>query len=173
MLPGVASLASYGAALNDYSSPKDATTDRSAAAVNPAFGDVAAMTHTAPRAWVRFKLNGSSAPTLPVSNAHDEMWNNGNNAAPVPARTNTGIYTVTFPGTVFDEIPLGAPGANPSGYPVNLRTSWGNLELGSTTNYDVKTTVTSANVITVKIFTIGTSTLVDPNDGTIVGVFGA
>lgn len=171
MLPAVSSIANYGGPLQDYSAVRDATRDRSASGVNPAYGDVAAMTHTAPRMFVRFQPNGSSAPTLAASGAHDEHWNNGNNATPVVARANTGIYTVTVPAAVLDEIPSNLPGSTPAGIPVNLRAPWANLELGSTTNYDVKAQVTAPNVVTIKIFTVGTSTLHDPSDGTIVGAF--
>jgi hypothetical protein len=172
MLPSASSLANYGGAKNDYSAPRDSTTDRSALGTNPAYADVAAMTHVAPRAFVRFQPNGSSAPTLPASNAHDEHWNaNASNAAPVVARSSTGVYTVTYPSIVFDEIPASSPGSTPAGITLNLRCAMRpNLQLGSTTNYDAQASVTSPNVVTVKIFTVGTSTLVDPNDATIVNV---
>lgn len=171
-LPKVASLGTYGGPKQDYSASIDSSTDRPAAGTNPAYGDTAAMTHTAVRAWVRFQPNGSGAqPTLPVTNAHDEMWNNGLNGPPVPSRSGPGVYPVTFPTTVVDEIPSNFPGFT-GAQPVNFRSSWPNVELGSTTNYDVSTKVTSANVITVQIFQVGTSTPVDPNDGTIIGVFG-
>ena len=51
MLPETASLASYGGPKNDYSAVIDPSTDWSAAGVNPAYGDVAALTHTAFRVW--------------------------------------------------------------------------------------------------------------------------
>ena len=172
MLPGVASLSTYGGAKNDLSAPVDSTTDRSANGVNPAYADIAAMSHCAVRAFVRFQPNGTSAPTLPATNPYDSVWNaNASNAAPVVARSTTGTYTITQPSTVFDEIPAGQPGASPSGIALNLRTAWTNIELGSTTNYEARAAVTSPNVVTVKIFTVGTSTLVDPNDGTIVAVY--
>lgn len=169
-LPGVASIATYGGALKNFSAVRDSTTDRAAAGTNPAYGDLAAMTHTAPRAWLRFQPNGSSAPTFAPTNAHDEMWNNGNNAAPTITRSTTGTYAAAFPSTVLDEIPSGLDGANSAGYALNLRAPFANIELGSTTNYDVRAKVTAPNIITILIFTIGTSTLVDPNDGSIVGV---
>jgi hypothetical protein len=171
MLPKVAAIATYAGPLNDYSQVSDSSTDRPGAGANPAYGDVAAMTHTAIRMWCRFIPNGTGAPTLPTTNAHDETWNNGNNAAPVPARTGVGVYTVTAPATVFDEIPATSPGATPAGFAVNLRFVLApNVEPGASTFYEVAASISSANVITVKIFTVGTSTLVDPNDGTVIGV---
>ncbi len=173
MFPGVAALATYGGAKSDYSSPKDSTTDRSAVGTNPAYADVAAMTHCAVRAFAAFVPAGSGTPALAASNPHDEGWNNGNpsNTLVVPARTGTGVYTLTYPGTVYDEIPVGQPGASPSGFALNLRRAWCNVELGASTNYEARATVTAPNVITVKIFTVGTSTLVDPNDGTTIVAF--
>jgi hypothetical protein len=171
MLPKVASLANYGSALNNYSATVDSSTDRDAAGANPAYGDTAGMTHTATRAWARFVPAGSSAPSFATTNARDEVWNNGNNVAPTLARSSTGIYTLTYPATVFDEIPSTLPGATPAGFAVNLRAALCNVEPGSTTNYDARAIITAANVITVQIYTVGSSTLHDPNDGTTIGVF--
>jgi len=165
------SIASYGGPLQDYSAVRDSTTDRSASGTNPAYNDLAEMTRTRPAVWARFVPNGSSAPAFATTNARGELWNNGNNAAPAVARSGAGTYTLMYPATVFDEIPANLPGATPAGFAVNLLAAWANLELGSTTNYDVKAAVTAPNVITVKIFTVGTSTLHDPSDGTTVGVF--
>lgn len=173
MLPKVASFATYAGPLRDYTAPIDATTDRPATGTNPAYGDVAGMTHTALRAWARFQPNGITAPSVPtgqvLANVHDETWNNGNNAAPLFARTATGQYTVTFPTTVVDEIPSGYDGyTGPTA--VNLRMAWPSLEPGGATNYEVRSIVTAANIVTVKIYTVGTSNLTDPNDGTVVGI---
>jgi hypothetical protein len=172
MLPNPASLATYGGALADYSAPRDSQTDRSAVGTNPAYADVAAMTKTAVRAFVRFQPNGTGEPTLPSTNAGSALWNNGLNAQPTVARSATGKYAVTVPSTVLDEIPANQQGATPGGFAVNLRASFANLELGSTTNSDVRTSIGSnPNVVNVLIFQVGTSTLVDPNDGTIVDIF--
>lgn len=171
MFPNVASLATYGGPLNDYSAPRNSSTDRSASGTNPAYGDIAAMTHCGVRAYVRFVPHGTGSPTFAASSARDEGWNNGNNVAPVIARSSTGLYTATYPSTVFDEIPSSFNGSTPAGIALNLRAAWVNLELGSTTNYDANARVSSPNVITVAIYTVGTSTLVDPNDGTTLAVF--
>jgi|SRR6185312_4531033 len=171
MLPKVATLATYGGALADYSAPRDTTTDRSADGTNPAYADVAAMTHTAARFWARFQPHGTSPVTVPVANAYDATWNNKNNAVPSCARTGVGTYTVTAPATVYDEIPPGAQGSTPAGFAVNFRMPSANLELGASTNYDVRVKVTAPNVLTVETFTVGTSSHVDPNDGTVIGVW--
>jgi hypothetical protein len=171
VLPSVASLDNYGGPLKDAAPVSDSSTDRPAAGTNPAYGDVAGMTHTATRAWARFVPAGTGVPTLAASNAHDEVWNNGRNLGPAPTRSTTGTFLVTFPATVFDEIPATSPGASLSGIPVNLRAGWCNVEPGASTDYDARCIVQSANVLKVLIFQKGTSTLVDPSDGTTIGVF--
>jgi len=140
------SLATYGGAINDYSPVVDPTVDRSAAGMNPALAATASMTHTAPRAWCRFTLNGTAAPVLV---AHDAMWGNGIAVAPVVVRTGTGTVTVTWPTTVQDEIQVGAPGyTGPT--PLNLRGGWANAR--GTTAYQRNLDVTSANVATLYVF---------------------
>jgi hypothetical protein len=169
MLPNVASIANYDAPKDDYSPPRDPTVDRTAAGTNPQAADTAAMTHTALRAWVRFEPQGDGTPTL-VS--FDAMWNNGNNAAPVVAWVGGGEWTITFPATVFDEIPATAKGATPGGFAVNFHAAWCNEEIGSTTAYKAYATITAPNVITVKVYTIQSSpALTNPTDGTLIGVF--
>jgi hypothetical protein len=152
MLPGIATLQGYGGALLDYSPPVDPTTDPSAAGRNPAFADIAAMTHVAPRAFARFALSGTVL--APVLLAHDETWNNGNpaNVAPVVARAGVGIYTVTWPATVFDEIPAGMPGSSPAGFPVNLRGGWA-CASNVADFYDAHVVPTAPNVLTLYLWT--------------------
>jgi hypothetical protein len=160
MLPNVASIASYDGPKNDYSAVIDSTTDRSAAGANPERGDVAGMTHTAWRAWAHLTLLSSGG--TPILVAHDETWNNSLNAAPTLARTSAGVYTLTYPTTVVDEIPSTSPGyIGPQA--VNFR--GGNVsDRGATTWYDVKAYPTAANVLTVYCwkFSGGVPVLADP-----------
>jgi hypothetical protein len=168
-LPGVAAAATYGGILNDYTPSIDASTDRPAAGTNPAYADVAAMTHTITRLAVRMTL--LSAGTTPTLVSWDATWNNGNNAAPVLARSSAGVFTITVPATVQDEIPLTSPGyIGP--VTVNLRQGWGNAR-GATTWYDVQVIPTAANVATVYFWknTAGTLSLTDPASNTDVDVF--
>jgi hypothetical protein len=161
----VDSLGTLGGALNNYSPVVDATTDLDAGAGNKAMADIAAMTHCCPRAWTRFTPAGTGAPVL---TAHDEMWGAVGLAAPIVARTTTGIYTLTWPSNVQDEIPSGSPGYT-GPQPLNLRMATGNSE-GGTTYFDAKPVVTSPNVVTVYIWNgASTPALVDPT-GTTFGV---
>lgn len=165
-LPDVDSLASLGGALNNYGvGVLDPTVDRDAAGANPAYADVAAMTHTIMRAWVRFTLNGTATPVLV---AHDANWGNAITVQPTLARTTTGTYTSTWPVTVNDEIPSGAPGyVNP--HTVNIRAGFANIRVGSAA-FDVFVIPTSANVVTVKVFNTSGS-LADPGSATDVDVW--
>ena len=111
-LPGSASASTYGGAnLVDYAGQgvTDPTTDRAASAVNPLVSDVAGMTHTAARAWVQFTPSGTASPAL---TAYDATWNwpGNTNAEPTVARNSTGLYTITWPVSIYDAVPSGAPG---------------------------------------------------------------
>ena len=106
-LPDIDDIDVFGGALYDYSAVIDPTTDRPAAGANPAYCDIAALTHTALRAWVRFTLNGTATPVLV---AHDSNWGNSPSVAPTFTRTSAGLYTITWPTVVYDEIPVGRPG---------------------------------------------------------------
>jgi hypothetical protein len=97
--PDIDSLATYGGEKEDYSPVEDPTTDRAAADANQAYATVAALTHTAPRAILRF--TGAATPTL-VS--HDSMWGNAFADSPTIVNGATGIYTITWPATVQDEL---------------------------------------------------------------------
>jgi hypothetical protein len=170
MLPSVAALATYGGPLKNYSATVDSSTDRPDAGANPAYADVAAMTHCAPRAIVRFRPVGSGTPIL-VS--WDAVWNNGNNAAPVVSRAGAGSYLITFPATVLDEIPSGSPGSTPGGIALNLRMALPGVEPLAGVMYQVGTLVqptTPANAVAVAIATVGTSTPADPSDATTFSV---
>lgn len=159
-LPDVDSLSTYGGAKSNYASVEDATTDLDATQYNIMAANVAGMTQTAWRAWCAFVGKASSPPDDPSSNVHGAVWGNGLSVKPTVARTGTGVYTVTWPTTVTDE--LG------TSHTVNLRRACWNIE--GTTPFEVTVTLTSVNVATIRTFTVGTST---PNDavGTTITVY--
>lgn len=169
MLPNTASINNYGGPKNDYSAPIDPSTDRSATGVNPAYGDLAAMTHTAFRVWAHLTLYSSGA--APTVVAHDETWNNGNNVALVAARVSPGIFTMTYPSTVVDEIPSGSPGyTGPQS--TNLLGGVGNVRsvVATPTEWgDLKVSATAPNVMTLYFwkFANGGMTLGDPSPSSI------
>lgn len=143
-----ASIATYGGAKSDYSAPVDSSTDQSANAVNPAFGDLAAMTHTDFRAWAHLTLyaNAAVAPTMVDG---DEKWNNGQgNARPVFARTSPGIFTATYPTTVVDE--LGSSPGSVGPQTVAFQAAMGNARVSVPTlggYYDLKVFPIAPNVL--------------------------
>jgi hypothetical protein len=159
-LPDVDTLNTYGGGLFDYAPVVDPTRDRPASGANQAYESVAAMTHTNWRSWVRFTLNGSATPVLV---AHDANWGNAIGVAPTFTRTSAGIYTVTWPATVNDEIPNGVPGFS-TGHTVNFRASTGNVRAVATP-FDIFCTPTSANIVTVRIFNAAGSAA-DPGSAT-------
>lgn len=149
-LPGIDSLETYGGRKDDYAPVEDPSTDESAAHRNLYAANVAAMTNTACRAWCALVGHGTS-PTAPVSNIHGAVWGDSTTVRPVTARTGTGVFTITWPETVLDE--LGEE------HTVNLRRCWVNVE-GSTL-YFCTATVTASNVITLRVF----NTSAAANDG--------
>lgn len=166
MLPRVASIQTYDGVKQDYSAPIDSSTDRAAAGANPAYGDAAAATHTVPRAIATLSYpDGDATPTVTV---RDEVWNNGNNAAPVALRTGVGVTTYTFPSTVVDEIPLGSPGYTGPVSP-GLRLA---VAQARGTWHRAEAVVTAPNVVTVSWYTFatGSTTLDDPEDGTAIDI---
>lgn len=103
-LPDISSLASYGGAMSNYSAVVDPTTDEDAKYRNRYACDVAMMGHTAARAICRFTAANGSNPSDPTGFVHDALWGSLVAVKPTVARTNEGIWTVTWPSTVDDEL---------------------------------------------------------------------
>ena len=143
MLPGQATLGNYGGVKVDYAPSVNGATDRDATPVNQAFQDVAAMTLTSVRAYVAWYY-ASSTVTIVSCNAE---WGN---TPPTITRTSTGVYTVTWPTTITDD--LG------NVVPVVMYHGWGTLE-GAIQQY-CSPQMTSPNVATA--FCWNSSGAVDP-----------
>lgn len=171
--PDKDTLTTYGGALNDYSAVIDSTTDRPAQGANQAYASTAMMTHCSPRCFTRVQPAGTGTPVLAASGVqYDAQWIVATSTAPVVARSTTGTITITWPSTVADEIPSNAPGYLSGGHSLNLRCGWGNCEPGASTRYDYTVVASAPNVLTLKTYTAGTSTLVDVNDNTVFDVYG-
>jgi hypothetical protein len=140
-LPDSATIDTYGDLKVNYAPVEDFTTDEDADDRNEYVADVAGMTHPATRCWRRFVGHGAT-PTDPVSNVFDNVWGNDLADKPPAARTGAGVYTITYPTDITDD--LGVVRS------VNLRGGWANVE-GSTL-YFTQVTVTSPNVLTVYVF---------------------
>ena len=136
-LPDADTINSYGGQLSDYGPVVDPSTDRAAADANKAYATVAMGSRMVPRVEVAF----AGHATTPTLTAWEAVWKGATATAPTPAHSSTGVYTITLPTSVNDELA--------ASHSVNLQRAWGQVE-GSTA-YHVQCTV-SANVITARIF---------------------
>lgn len=98
MLPNSATYSDYGGEKQDYSAPEDPTTDRSAAEMNEAFLDTAAMTRTISRAWFTFTVSGGVCTVTD----HDAVWGNDLSVKPAVVYQIPGRYLVSIPPSVVD-----------------------------------------------------------------------
>lgn len=136
-LPDVDDLATLGGTKTNAHPVEDPTTDLDAAQDNKQRCDVAMMTHTAPRAWARFTAAATTGAMVLV--AHDAHWGNTAPVAPVLARSSAGIFTLTFPTSVNDELAVA--------HTTNFRGAWGTSR-GGATKYTIDVIPSSANVLT-------------------------
>jgi hypothetical protein len=98
--------------------------------------DVAMMSRVAAKAIVTMTTAGTGTPTL---NAHESQW--GVSVAPTIARTGVGVYTITWPATVTDQ--LGNTQA------LNLRFVAAISPGGAFAGNILQASVTAPNVVTV------------------------
>ena len=157
-LPNSDSFDQLGGKKINYSQIEDPNTDVDAGQYSQMCFDVAMMTATSPRCWVRF-----TGGTSPVLVAHNSVWGNSAPVTPVIAHTSTGTYTITFPSTVNDG--LGTPSSTIT---VNLRVAWDSVDGGLFTQ-SARAWVTAPNVISVKTYLSGAS---DDLSGITINVIG-
>lgn len=102
-LPDKDSLSStFGGPYTDSRPVEDPTTEVGATPLNTALCDVAMMTHTAPRAWVRFV--GVTALGAVTVVDHDALWGSGTSVKPTIDHTGSGVYTITWAASQEDEL---------------------------------------------------------------------
>lgn len=130
--------ATFGGSKQNYSPVEDPTTDEDAGVRNQYVADVAMMTNTVPRGWVRFTAAALTGSMVLV--AHNANWGNAALYTPVLARTSAGQYTITLPAS-----PLDALGG---AHTTNVRAAWASHR-SATAPFFVSSVPTSANVITV------------------------
>lgn len=140
-LPDSADLATYGGAKTNLSPVEDYSTDEDAGDRNQYVADVAGMTHTACRAWRSF-VTSATTPTDPSSAVHDANWGNANGVLAAATRSSTGTFLLTWPTTIVDSLGVTKT--------INLRRAWCSVE-GATPLF-VTATVTSPNVVTVRVY---------------------
>ena len=127
-VPDLDSLSTYGGATIDYSPPWDPRYQKSSQYYCKSLSACAGLTQTMPRAL----LTISSAPAVTTSKT---LWSNGTGAAITVSTSATGVYVITFPGTVYDDIYSGYPGYMSAGHTVNLRAGWAFVSYSSGNDY--------------------------------------
>ena len=157
-LPNKNSYANLGGELVDYSPATDPTTDLSAVAMDETRVDVAAMTRTIIRAWVRFSVI-SGVCTVDTAGWDGVYGVSTPSYKPTIVHTGTGIYTVTFPATVVD--------ARGNSYALNLQDGWCNFKStsGFYGYYSAHANVTGPNTVIVYLWDPAGPAPVDPQPG--------
>jgi hypothetical protein len=151
-LPDIDDLDSVGGEINDYRTVPDPTVERTATSDNKIAADAVMATRTATRVWVKF----TGHATTPTVSAWDAVWKGSTVTAPTVTRDAAGLYAVTFPATVLDE--LGDE------HTLNLRGGWGAVAARGS----VGVAVTSPNACSVYTDAAGVA---DDFVGTAIHVF--
>jgi hypothetical protein len=153
-LPDISSLATFGGTMTNYSAVVDPTTDEDAKYRNRYACDVAMMGHTSVRAICRFlAVNGSDPTDSTIGFVHDALWGSLVAVKPTVARTGEGVWTVTWPSTVDDE--LTAEDASIGGgvtHSVSIRAAIAQGTAVSGVLKHATAEVTSSTVVTVRGF---------------------
>jgi hypothetical protein len=154
VFPESASLSEFGGVKSNYFvAPVDPTTDIDEDNWNYLICNAAMGSRMQPRCEAVF----TGHATTPVFVEFEAVWKGGTATSPVIARTGSGVFTVTYPASVNDE--LG------EAHSVNLKRAWGQAE--GTTSYTVQCSA-SANVVTVRVFLTSTGAANDAADVTLV-----
>ncbi len=143
-LPAIDSIDTLGGTKENHKPVENAATDLDAPKYNVAIADVAMMTHTIARAAYRFKGHATTPVDAAAGFVHDAVWGSGSGVKPTPAHTGTGVYTVTWAATQYDD--LGEPHAT------NFRYAKAWVEASGGVLYHASAYVTAANVVTVRVF---------------------
>lgn len=145
VFPEVDDLDTYGGPKSDEGPIESPTTQLSGPEYTRLAASVAGMTHTGIRAWVRFVTAATTGAMVLTS--HDAGWGNTAPVTPLLARTGTGVFTITWPTSVNDELSLP--------HTVNIRTVLHPVVEGSTFGQTAKLAITAPNVVTVYTFSSG------------------
>lgn len=140
-LPEIDDLDTVGGEKEDYEPVEDPVTDLAAAHWNLVAMNATMVTQTATRAIRRF-VGHATTPAEPSSNPQFAVWGNGVSVLPTVAKGGTGIYDITWPTSVTD--PLGVS------HTVNFVD--GTWNVNGSTAYTCTLTVTSPNVVRLRVF---------------------
>ena len=148
-LPGEATLSdTYGGPYTNEHPVEDPTTEVDAAALNEMAADTSAMTRTTPRAWMSFvgvAYSGSGTDVVAVAD-HNANWGGAVAVKPTVGQSATGVYLITWPATVVDELGIS--------HSVNIRYPHQPMTVGPTIAY-AQITAMTANTMTLKTFNAG------------------
>ena len=137
----VRSLAAFGGTKRNAFPVTDSTTDYDAPEDNLMRAAAAAVTHTQTLAWCRFTTAATTGTLVLV--AHDALWGSLGGVAPTLTRVSAGIFEITWPSSVDDEV------IPPNTETLNLR--WARPNHRSTSYRDVNAIPQSANVVRVYV----------------------
>lgn len=102
-LPEVQTIDSYGGQKVDAYPVVDPTTTVGADNVNAITSDLAMLTRMSPRAIRRF-VGGAPPTNPPTGTVHEAMWGHDLADLPVVTRVGPGVYEVTWPTSVTNEL---------------------------------------------------------------------
>lgn len=131
--------------------PDNQNTDYDNTTIRYAFADVAALTQTAPQAVCVITLATSTGGLVLVSNK--TLWGNITTTAPALSRVATGLFTITYPATVSNEVDASIGITN--NITTNFACAIAQMQSGSTLAFAQATA--SGNVITLNCFNSGGS----------------
>lgn len=98
LLPEIADPTTFGGPFANHAPVVDPTTDMDASYQNLLNAQVAMLSHTAPRAWVRCTVSGG---VVTVAD-HDAVWGNTSGVKPTATYVGTGNYTVEWAASYND-----------------------------------------------------------------------
>ena len=156
VLPDIDDVDSLGGQKQNQHPVEDPTTDLDAADHNAIVANVAAATHTNIRAWMRFTTAATTGAL--VLEDHDSVWGNAIGVAPTMARVSAGVFDITWPAAVVDELGVS--------HTPNFREPWVNVR-GATLRQK-QATVTAPNVV--RVYTALANGTADDIVGSSVGV---
>ena len=160
-LPSKNSFANLGGQLVDYSPATDPTTDLPASCDDETRSDVSDMTRTVTKAWFGLSVSGSACSI--AGNGYDATYGNAGIYKPVPVYSSSGVYTVTLPASIVDNLGV-------TRY-ISLQTGWASYSGSATFGYPT-VTVTGPNTVTVRCYIIGSGPVLgDPPSGATITVF--
>jgi hypothetical protein len=135
----------YGGVFDDAEPVEDPTVEQSADYANRLHEDVAQLTRTTFKAWVKFVPTGVAAPTTVVASAGRSHMGTGGGNLPTIAKTGTGTYTITYPASWTDDTDEDEDISFIDGFAM---VNGGNADVGST----AQIVSIIANVVVIKVY---------------------